>query len=190
VEALKVAVESFKAVLIVDPNVKVEEVSLDREAEQTNVLESYELTVWLTLSETTNKNVTWTSSDDGIAAVDHTGKVTAIAEGTAVITVTTEDGNKTATSVVTISAPSETVDTTALESEIEAAEELLVLAEVGTEAGQYPQEAIDVLEAAITAALTTKVDAQTQEEIDRAVENLKVAVESFKAAQIVDPNVK
>src|SRR5690606_20088754 len=82
------------------------------------------------------------------------------------------------------------IDTSALESEIEAAEELLDHAEVGTEAGQYPQEALDALEAAITAALTTKVDAQTQEEIDRAVENLKVAVESFKAALIVDPNVK
>src|SRR5690606_18684835 len=70
------------------------------------------------------------------------------------------------------------IDTSALESEIEAAEELLDHAEVGTEAGQYPQEALDALEAAITAALTTKVDAQTQEEIDRAVEDLKVAVES------------
>src|SRR5690606_37811279 len=147
VEALKVAVESFKAALIVDPNVKVEEVSLDRETLQLNIGDAYQLTATITPSEAANKNLTWTSSDEGIAVVDHTGKVTAIAEGTAVITVTTEDGNKTAASVVTVSAPSETVDTTALESEIEAAEELLDHAGVGTEAGQYPQEAIDALEA-------------------------------------------
>ncbi|NEU06219.1 cell wall-binding repeat-containing protein [Clostridium sp. ATCC 25772] len=39
-----------------------------------------------------NKNVTWTSSDNNIATVDSNGKVKAIAEGEAVITATTENG--------------------------------------------------------------------------------------------------
>jgi len=44
----------------------------------------------------TNKKVTWSSSNQTVASVDDTGKVTALAGGTATITVTTEDGNKTA----------------------------------------------------------------------------------------------
>ena len=80
--------------------------------------------------------------------------------------------------------PTGTIDTSALDSEIAAAEVLIDQAEAGTEAGQYPQEAIDALEAAITAALAAKEDAETQEEIDGAVEVLKAAVASFKATQI------
>ena len=44
----------------------------------------------------TNKNVTWSSSDESIATVED-GKVTAIGVGEATITVTTKDGSKTAT---------------------------------------------------------------------------------------------
>lgn len=41
----------------------------------------------------TNKNVTWKSSNTSVAAVDNSGKVTAIKKGTATITVTTADGS-------------------------------------------------------------------------------------------------
>ena len=50
----------------------------------------------------TNQNVSWSSSDSSIASVDKNGVVTGIKEGTAVITVTTEDGGYTATSTVTV----------------------------------------------------------------------------------------
>ena len=50
----------------------------------------------------TNQNVIWTSSDSTIVKVDSTGKVTAISPGTAIITVTTVDGDKTATFEVTV----------------------------------------------------------------------------------------
>lgn len=53
-------------------------------------------------TEATNKKVTWKSSNDSIATVDATGKITAVAVGTATITVTTEDGLKTATCDVTV----------------------------------------------------------------------------------------
>ncbi|WP_108991042.1 family 10 glycosylhydrolase [Paenibacillus agaridevorans] len=183
-EGLKAAVESFKAAQIVDPNIKVEEVSLDKETLQLNVGGVYQLKATITPSGAANKNVTWTSSDDGIAAVDNTGKVTAIAEGIAVITVTTEDGNKTATSVVTVSMPSETIDTTELDNQIKIAADLRDTAGIGTNPGQYPQSAKDALEAAITAALTAKADAKTQEDIDSATVNLKSAVARFIAAKI------
>ena len=62
------------------------------------------LTATVTPENATNKAVTWKSSDDTIATVDNNGKVTAVKEGTATITVTTEDGNKTATCAVTVAA--------------------------------------------------------------------------------------
>ena len=52
--------------------------------------------------DATNRNVRWTSSDSTIAAVDSDGNVTAVAAGEAIITVTTEDGSKTATCTITV----------------------------------------------------------------------------------------
>ncbi|MDR0437459.1 MAG: Ig-like domain-containing protein [Bacteroidales bacterium] len=49
----------------------------------------------------TNKTVSWESSDTTVVTVVN-GKITAIARGSAIITVTTEDGNKTATCAVTV----------------------------------------------------------------------------------------
>ena len=50
----------------------------------------------------TNQNVTWSSNTPGVATVNATGLVTGIAAGTATITVTTQDGAKTATSAITV----------------------------------------------------------------------------------------
>lgn len=52
----------------------------------------------------TNQAVTWKSSDPAIAAVDQDGTVTPKAPGTATITVTTADGNKTASCRITVKA--------------------------------------------------------------------------------------
>lgn len=53
----------------------------------------------------TDKFVKWSSSDVTIATVDESGKVTAVGPGVATITVTTEDGDFTATSNVTVIQP-------------------------------------------------------------------------------------
>ncbi len=49
-----------------------------------------------------NKNVTWSSSDTDVATVSTGGTVTAVAAGTATITITTEDGGFTDTCAVTV----------------------------------------------------------------------------------------
>lgn len=54
----------------------------------------------------TNKNVTWSSSDENVATVSD-GVVTSKAVGSATITVTTEDGGFTATCTITVSATPE-----------------------------------------------------------------------------------
>ena len=63
------------------------------------------LTATVAPSNADNKDVSWSSSNPSVASVDQTGKVSAISAGTATITVTTADGNKTATCNVTVTAP-------------------------------------------------------------------------------------
>jgi len=53
----------------------------------------------------TNRNVTWHSNNTNVATVSANGLVTARAAGTATITVTTQDGNRTAQVNVTVTAP-------------------------------------------------------------------------------------
>ncbi|EMS72740.1 polysaccharide lyase family 8 super-sandwich domain-containing protein [Ruminiclostridium cellobioparum] len=64
--------------------------------------DSGQLTATVSPSSAVNKNVTWSSSNSNVAAVDANGMVTAVGAGTAVITVTTEDGGKTAACSVTV----------------------------------------------------------------------------------------
>ena len=81
--------------------VAVSEVSLNHSALELLEGESTTLIATISPEKATNKNVIWTSSDTSVIIVDN-GKVTAIKEGTATITVTTEDGNKSATCEVTV----------------------------------------------------------------------------------------
>ena len=62
------------------------------------------LTATVAPDNATNKKVTWKSDKPEIATVDASGKITGVKEGEATITVTTEDGGKTATCKVTVEA--------------------------------------------------------------------------------------
>ena len=86
---------------------KVTGVSLDKTSLNLNPGKEGTLTATITPSNATNQNVTWESSDTKVATVDN-GLVTAVAEGTATITVTTADGGKTATCEVTVTQPAKT----------------------------------------------------------------------------------
>ncbi|OEJ98901.1 hypothetical protein A8C32_06850 [Flavivirga aquatica] len=50
----------------------------------------------------TNKTVSWSSNNDTVASINQDGLVTANGVGSAIITVTTEEGDKTATSTITV----------------------------------------------------------------------------------------
>ena len=83
--------------------VSVTSVSLNKSTLDIKVGETATLTATINPTNATNKNVTWESDNTQIATVDTAGKVTAIKEGTAKITVKTKDGNYTATCIVTVS---------------------------------------------------------------------------------------
>ncbi|MDE5839092.1 MAG: Ig-like domain-containing protein, partial [Paramuribaculum sp.] len=63
--------------------------------------ETVQLTAIITPENATDKTVIWSSSEPTVASVDASGNVTAIKEGTAIITATTSNG-LTATCTVTV----------------------------------------------------------------------------------------
>ena len=77
-----------------DPvSVAVTGVSLDRSKAFITIAETDQLTAAVIPETATNKNVSWSSSQDTIASVDSNGEVTAIAAGKAAITVATRTEN-------------------------------------------------------------------------------------------------
>ncbi|UII27898.1 glycoside hydrolase family 9 protein [Fulvivirga maritima] len=64
--------------------------------------QSTTLTATVLPANATNKTVSWSTSDNSIATVSSTGVVTGISEGTATITVTTDEGSYAATSEITV----------------------------------------------------------------------------------------
>ena len=93
---------------------KVESVSLDRTSITLTEGDSQTLTATVSPSNATNKNVSWKSSNTSVATVSN-GKVSALKAGTATITVTTEDGGKTATCQVTVNARVYNVESVSLD---------------------------------------------------------------------------
>lgn len=67
-------------------------ISLNTQTITLKEFENQQLVAEILPANTTNKTITWTSSNSNIATVDNTGKVTAIAVGTAQITATTSNG--------------------------------------------------------------------------------------------------
>ncbi len=61
-----------------------------------------QLTATISPSNATNKNVSWSSGNTSVATVASDGTVTGVSVGTAVITVTTEDGHYTDTCTITV----------------------------------------------------------------------------------------
>lgn len=91
-------------------------VELDCQYKRIEAGKEFQLTAIITPSDATNRNVSWKSSAEGVARVDAGGKVTAVAAGTAIITVTTEQNGYTATCKVVVR-PAGTSDNEGFEEE-------------------------------------------------------------------------
>lgn len=94
-------VGSYTATCEVTVAVPVTGVTLDKETMSLTAGSTGTLTATITPENATNKDLTWTSDKEEVATVSD-GVVSAVAAGTAHITVTTADGGKTATCVVTV----------------------------------------------------------------------------------------
>jgi beta-glucosidase len=97
-----VAVEVLSGSLTPPPAISVTGVTIHPEAMELAAGETGQLTAAVAPANASNKNMTWFSSDPAVAAVNGSGLVTAVAAGSAAITVTTVDGGKTATSMATV----------------------------------------------------------------------------------------
>ena len=94
----------------------VESVSLDKNSMTLRIVNGVgttgQLNATVLPNDAVNKNVTWSSSNPSVATVSSSGLVTAVARGTAIITVTTEDGGYKATCTVSVKQPrTETITT-------------------------------------------------------------------------------
>ena len=110
--------------------VNVTSVKLDQTALAMKVGDTITLTATVAPKDATDKAVTWSSSDTKIATVDARGKVTAVASGTATITVTTKDGSKKASCTLNVEVPvvavsGVTLNKTTLELKVGVSETLL-----------------------------------------------------------------
>ena len=152
----------------------VTSVSLDKKTAEMKPNETLKLTATISPSDAANKSVTWSSSDTSIATVGADGTVTAKAVGEATITVTTDDGGKTATCKVTVKeAQAETKPAT----EVKLDKETLTLTVGGTDG---------TLKATVEPADTTDTLSWTTSNNDGVVEvtpseNGTATVEALKA---------
>lgn len=89
--AFGVVPEGLSATTKVTVTTKVEGITLDKTEGILNVGNTVTITATVAPEEATNPAVTWSSSDESVATVDETGKVTAVATGNATITATSED---------------------------------------------------------------------------------------------------
>jgi len=98
------AKQSKCAVTVSSTAISVTSVSLNKTATSIYVGNTEQLTPTIVPSSATNQSVSWSSSAEGIATVSSSGLVEGVSAGTATITVTTDDGSKTAICEVTVSA--------------------------------------------------------------------------------------
>ena len=92
-------------VKVVKPTIKVTGVSLNKKSTTINVKAKETLVATIKPSNSTNKNVTWSSSNTKVATVSSDGVVTGVKAGSATITVKTVDGEFTSSCTVKVVTP-------------------------------------------------------------------------------------
>ncbi|MDR1171868.1 MAG: Ig-like domain-containing protein [Bacteroidales bacterium] len=84
------------------PVIPVSGITLSKTSGTIETGNTLQLTANISPYNAKNRKATWTSSNPAIARVDNLGAVTAVAPGKTIITVKTEDGNRTATCNITV----------------------------------------------------------------------------------------
>ncbi|MDB8867676.1 Ig-like domain-containing protein [Pediococcus acidilactici] len=95
----KVDVPGFK---VLDATVPVTGVALSQKTASMKVGNTKQVTATVAPENATNNKVTYASDNEAVATVAQDGTITAVSEGKANITVTTEDGGFTDTCAVTV----------------------------------------------------------------------------------------
>lgn len=96
---------AYCAVTVSQQVITVESVSLNKNTLTLYIGYSETLVATVLPGNAANKELTWSSDNTSVANVHDDGSIYALKAGTATITVTTADGNKTATCVVTVPDP-------------------------------------------------------------------------------------
>lgn len=76
-----------------EENVYVTDISLSESSISLKKEDTFQLIATISPEDALNQKLEWTSTDIGVAKVDETGNITAVAEGSATITVTATDGS-------------------------------------------------------------------------------------------------
>jgi len=103
-----------------DATIKISSVSVSENSMIVTEGDINKLQITISPEKATNKNVTWKSSNASVVFVDKNGEIVANKAGSATITVTTEEGSKTATCDVTVEP--KTVEPTSILLNIESVE--------------------------------------------------------------------
>lgn len=154
-------------------------VTLDKStAKLTEKSQTVDLTATVAPENATNKNVIFETSNEKVATVDGNGKVTAVANGKATITVTTEDGEKTAACEVTVEIPN--VPVPAPEELVNEVKNEIAAAE-GRKESDYTEETWKVYEKALNAAKeAVEQKTATEEEMQQILTALRNAASALK----------
>ena len=154
-------------------------VTLDKStAKLTEKGQTVDLTATVAPENATNKNVIFETSNEKVATVDGNGKVTAVANGKATITVTTEDGEKTAACEVTVEIPN--VPVPAPEELVNEVKNEIAAAE-GRKESDYTEETWKVYEKALNAAKeAVEQKTATEEEMQQILTALRNAASALK----------
>lgn len=94
------------SVTVTAKTIEVNDVGLDKSEMEMVAGDSYQFTVTLKPDNASDKTLSWSSSDESVATVDNSGKVTAISEGKVTITVKTSNPAQSASCDITVKAAS------------------------------------------------------------------------------------
>lgn len=120
--------QAYCSVTVAKRVIEVESVTLNKTELFLEKGDSETLLATVNPDDATNKTVTWSSSDDGIVSVNQEGKITAIKGGEA--TITASASGKSATCVVTVLIPVESVSLDRTSITIEEGQSLTLIATV------------------------------------------------------------